>query len=57
MRFGTVWAARKFPKFHCNSILIEYTSEKYKLMHEIEDDLHKIIQSSKTQSLITDFWK
>ena len=25
--------------------------------HEIEDDLHKIIQSSKTQSLITDFWK
>jgi len=32
-------------------------SEKYKLMHEIEDDLHEIIQTSKTQSLITDFWK
>ena len=33
-------------------------SEKYKLMHEKEDDLHRFrIQTSKTQSLITNFWK
>jgi hypothetical protein len=39
------------------NFMAQNDSEKYKLMHEIEDDLHKIIQTSKTQSLITDFWK